>query len=170
MKALSRFSVFLFPAFRFSVSRFSIFFFFLFLLSSCGDFQDLSFSGIEGVKVLKMSREGIEAEITARIKNPNSTSFKIYKSEFDVTLNGMPAGKAHITKNVKIHGNSEETYTFRIKSDLSGISPADLPKIISIAMSKKAKVGLKGNLKAGKYLVKHTYPVEISRSIPLEGL
>jgi LEA14-like dessication related protein len=153
-----------------SFFRFSILLFSIFLLSSCGDFQDLSFSGIEGVKVTKMSREGIEAEITARIKNPNNASFKIYKSEFDVTLNGMACGKAHIAKNVKIHANSEETYTFRIKSNLSGLSAADLPKIISIAMSKSAKVGLKGNLRAGKYLVKNNYPVEISRSIPLEGI
>jgi LEA14-like dessication related protein len=151
----------LFPVFVFLFSLF---------LSSCGDFEELTFSGIQGVKVTKMSREGVEAEITARIKNPNSSSFKIYKSELDVTLNGIPCGKAHITDAVRIHANCEEDYTFRIRSDLSSLNMADLPKILSMAMSKNAKVGLKGNLKAGKFLVKKSYPVEISRNIPLEGL
>ena len=146
---------------------FILFTFSTFLFSSCGDIKDLSFSGIENVKIVKMSQQGAEAEITARIKNPNRASFTIYKSDLDVTLSGINAGKAHLTKNIRIKGNSEQSYTFKIKSDFSGLTMSDLPKLMSLAKSKNVRVGLKGNLRAGKFLIKRSYPVEISQSVPL---
>jgi LEA14-like dessication related protein len=154
------------------MKRFSILLLVLtsFVFTSCGDFQDVSFSGINNVKVKKMSREGIEAEITARIKNPNNTSFRIYRSDMDVTLNGINCGRAHLTNTVRIKPKSEENYVFKVESDLSNLNLADLPKIISMAMSKNIKVGLKGDLKVGKLFIKRKYPVEITRSVPLEGI
>ncbi len=141
---------------------------FLLMFTSC-KFQEVTFSGIENVKILKYSREGVEAEITARIKNPNNTSFVIYKSDFDVTLNGINAGKGHLTKNFRVKRKSEESYTFKIKSDFSNVNLMDLPKIMSMAMSKNVKVGLKGNLKAGKIFVKRSFPVDISKNVPMSG-
>jgi LEA14-like dessication related protein len=138
------------------------------LLSSCGDFQDVTFSGIESVKLVKMSQQGAEAEITAKIKNPNKTAFTIYKSDMDVTLSGINAGKAHLSDNIRIKANSEQTYTFKIKSDFSSLSMNDLPKLMSLAMSKNVRVGLKGNLKVGKLFIKRSYPVDISESVPMQ--
>jgi LEA14-like dessication related protein len=148
-------------------------YFFLFLilcgcmLTSCGDFEEVQFSGIENVQVIKLSQQGAEAEITAKIKNPNSTSFTIYKSDLDVSLNGLNAGVAHLTDNVKIKSNSEESYTFRVKSDFSNLSLTDLPQLISIATSKNVKVSLKGNLLVGKFFYKRSVPVEVNENVPL---
>ena len=138
-----------------------------FLLSSCGDYQEVTFSGIENVKLVKLSDKGVEAEITARIKNPNSTSFTIYKSDMDVTLSGINAGKAHLANNVRIRAKSEDSYTFKIKSDFSGLSLTDIPKVIGMAMSKNVKVGIKGNLRAGKLFMKKAFPVDLTQSVPL---
>jgi LEA14-like dessication related protein len=139
------------------------------LFSSCGDFKDVSFSGIRNVQVKKLSREGIEADITALIDNPNNVAFKIYRSDMDVTLNGIRLGKAYLTENIRIKPRVEEAYTFRVKSNLSHLNLADLPKILSMAMSKTITVGLKGDLRVGKLLVRRRFPVEISRSVPLSG-
>jgi LEA14-like dessication related protein len=137
------------------------------LLTSCGDFQEVQFSGIENVQVIKLSQQGAEAEITAKIKNPNHTSFTVYKSDLDVSLNGMNAGVAHLTDNVKIKSNSEESYTFKVKSDFSKLSLTDLPQLIAIATSKNVKVSLKGNLVVGKFFYKRNVPVEVNESVPL---
>jgi LEA14-like dessication related protein len=117
--------------------------------------------------MLNLTQQGAEAEITARIKNPNSTSFTVYKSDLNVSINGLDAGVAHLTDNVKIKGNSEEAYTFKIKSDFSKLSLTDLPSLISIATSKNVKVGLKGNLEVGKFFYKKSVPVEFNESVPL---
>jgi len=147
-----------------------LFFFFLpflIVLTSCGDFQDVTFSGIEGVKIVKMSQQGIEAEIIAKIKNPNKMAFTVYPTDMDVTLSGMSAGKAHLSSRVRIKPHSEELYTFKIKSDFSSVNLMDLPKLLGMAMSKNAKVGLKGDLKVGKLFVKRSYPVDVSERVPL---
>ncbi len=138
-----------------------------FLLSSCGEFKEVTFSGIESMKLTKISQQGAEAEMVIKIKNPNKTAFKIYKSDFDVTLNGITGGKASLADNVKIKANSEQSYTFKIKSDFSSISLSDLPKLMSLASSKSIRIGLKGNLKVGKLLLKKNYPVELSESVPV---
>ncbi len=137
------------------------------ILTSCSDFQEVSFTGIENVELVKLSQAGAEAKITAKIKNPNSTSFTVYKSDLDVSLNGLKAGVAHLTDNVKIKSNSEEVYTFNVKSDFSSLSLSDLPQLIGIATSKNVKVGLKGNLLVGKFFYKRSIPVELNESVPL---
>ncbi len=139
------------------------------LLTSCGDFQDVTFSGVEDFKITSLSQKGVEAEITTKIKNPNKVAFTIYKSEFDATLNGINLGKAHIARNVRIKANSEELYSFKIKSDFSKLSFADLPKIMNMASSKSVKVNLKGNMKVGKVLVKRSYPIDFTKNVPLSG-
>jgi LEA14-like dessication related protein len=137
------------------------------LFTSCGDFQEVKFNGVENVKIIKMSQQGLEVEITARINNPNKTAFHIYPCDMDCTLNGINAGKACLTNNIRIKPNCENTYTFNIKSDFSALNIMELPRLMSVAMSKNAKVGLKGNLKVGKFLVKKNYPVDMVKSIPL---
>ncbi len=137
---------------------------------SCGDYKEVTFNGIENVKITSLSQSGVEALITVRINNPNSSSFTIYKSEMDVTISGINAGKARITDNVKIKAKSEESYSFKIKSDFSNLSLTDLPKIIAMGLSKSVKVGLKGNLKSGKLFIKRSYPIDIIQSVPLGGL
>lgn len=139
----------------------------VFLCSSCGDFQDVTFGGIQGVKVGKMSQQGVEAEVSIKISNPNHTAFHIYPSAMDLTLNGTSAGKAMLTNNVRIRANAEDVYVFRLKSDFSGLGTTALSQLIAMAMSRNVKVGLKGDLKVGKFLVRKRYPVDFTKSVPL---
>lgn len=151
------------------MKRFLLLFFSLTVitLSSCGDFQDVTFLGIEHVKVNKLSQQGIDIDITAKIKNPNTVAFTIYRSDLDATFSGMNVGKAHINNNVKIKANSEANYTFNVTSDFSKISIGELPNLLSIATSKSIKVGLNGNLRVGKLFMKKNYPVDMTKSVPL---
>ena len=144
-----------------------VFTFITILFASCGDFQEVTFSGIEKMQLIKLSQKGVEADITAKIKNPNKQSFTIYKSDMDVTISGVNAGKAHLANNVKIRGNSEDSYTFKVKSDFSGLSMEDIPKVIAMAMSRNVKIGIKGNLRVGKLFVKRNFPVDMTQSVPL---
>ena len=138
-------------------------------LFSCGDFKEVSFSGVEKITLTSLSQKGVEALITVRIKNPNNVSFIIYKSEMDVTISGINAGKAHLTNNVRIKAKSEESYTFKINSDFSNLSLADMPKIIAMGLSKSVNIGIKGNLKSGKLFIKRNYPIDITQNVPLGG-
>lgn len=140
------------------------------LFVSCADFKEVTFSGVDNVSITSLSQSGVEALITVRIKNPNNVSFTVYKSEMNVTIGGINAGKAYITDNVRIKAKCEEKYTFKVKSDFSGLSLADLPKIIAMGLSKRVKIGLKGNLKGGKFLFKRSYPIDLEENVPINGL
>lgn len=137
------------------------------LFSSCGDFQEVTFSGIENVNIISLSQQGAEAEITAKIKNPNTVAFTIYPVDMDVVLGGINAGKAYLIGRTKIKANSDQTYTFRIKSDFSTLSMTDMPKLMAMAMSRSVKVSLKGNLKVGRLFIRKSYPVEMTQNVPL---
>jgi LEA14-like dessication related protein len=151
------------------MKNYILFFIAAFALSSCGDFHDLSFKGIEQVKIIKMSQQGIEAEITARIDNPNTMTFHIYPSALDASLNGINTGKTYLTNNVKIKANKEDSYIFKIKSDFSSLGMTDLPRLLSAVSSRTVKVNLKGNLKVGKLLIKKKYPVDMTQNVPLNA-
>jgi LEA14-like dessication related protein len=138
------------------------------LYTACGNFQDVTFSGIESVKIVTLSQQGAEAEVIAKIKNPNNVSFNVYSTDLNVMLAGIDAGEAHLSEHVKIKANSEQSYTFKIKSDFSKLNLMELPKLLSLAMSKNVKVGLKGNLKVGKWYIKRTIPVDVQHTVPLD--
>jgi LEA14-like dessication related protein len=137
------------------------------VFSSCSKFQEITFSGVEDVKVLGVSQKGAELEIRATINNPNKRAFNIYPSVFDATVNGISLGKARLDKRVRIKAKSQELYTFHIVSDFSTIGVTDLPKIMSLALSRNAKVNLKGNIKAGKLFVKKSMPIDVTKDVPL---
>ena len=146
---------------------FILFIFCSFFICSCKEYQDVSFNGIENVRIVSVSQQGAEVEITAKIKNPNNTAFNVYPADLDITLGGINAGKAHIVGRTRIKAHSEKSYTFKIKSNFSDMSMSDLPKLMAMAKSKNVTVGLKGNLKAGKIYYKEHFPVDVTQSVPL---
>jgi LEA14-like dessication related protein len=135
--------------------------------ASCNLFQEITFTGIEKIDIAGINQNGVEAVIKAKIKNPNFMSFVIRKSDMNVTINGLDVGTATLAENVKIKGNSEDVYTFKVKSDFSKISMTELPKLMAIAFSKNVTVGIKGDLKVGKGLIQKKIPVEIAEKVKL---
>jgi LEA14-like dessication related protein len=88
--------------------------FFSIAFTSCKSYEPVAFSGIENVNVTSLSQNGVEAIVTARIKNPNKVGFTIYRSEMDISVAGIDAGKVQLDKRVRIKAKSEESYTFQI--------------------------------------------------------
>ncbi|MCW3076903.1 MAG: hypothetical protein JWO32_1512 [Bacteroidetes bacterium] len=131
---------------------------FLFL-SSCKDFKEAQCTGVKGFKINKVDAQGLDANIILGIKNPNSVGFSIYPSEFDVIYNGINLGKAHSSKRVHIGANSEETYSFNLKSDFKNVNLADIMKLVSGGGN--GMVQVKGDLKAGKFYLKKKIPVDV---------
>ena len=137
------------------------------ILFSC-QFKELSFSGIEKPKLNKLSREGMDAELSVRIKNPNKMSITVYPSEFDGTVNNISVGKIKLYKKVKIKGNSDDAETFFIKSDFSKLGFGELANILPIVATGNATLTLKGTLRAGKWFYKKNIPVAFTKTINLK--
>ena len=138
------------------------------LLFSCRNFQEIQVTNIEGLKVNKISMDGIDAQLMLRLKNPNPMGFFLYRSEFEIRYSGIYLGKAKLTKRVKIKGNAEESYGFHLSQDFKNINVLDVLKLLNGA-SFKNTIEVKGNLNAGKFLfVRKKVPVDIKEKLSLQ--
>jgi len=131
----------------------------LLLLFGCKSFKEIEITGFKGFKVNKIDMKGIDADVMLGIKNPNTTGFSIYRSEFDVTYNGVFLGKARSAKRVHISPNTEKTYAFTLRSDFKNVNLVDIMKLVNGGGN--GMVQVTGNLKAGKFYLRKKFPVDV---------
>jgi LEA14-like dessication related protein len=135
------------------------------LISSCRDLKETTVTGIDRFFINKINTEGIDADLSLKIKNTNSFGFSIYPSEFDIIYNGMHLGKAKLNKRVHIDGNTERVYSFNLKSNLSDLNIFDVLQLLNA--ENRGKIEIKGDLKAGKFFVKKKFDVNFSDKVEL---
>jgi LEA14-like dessication related protein len=137
------------------------------LFSSCKELQPVTIGGVSNVKVISLSKEGIELDFDMKINNPNSVGVTVFPSSFDANLGGINVGKIKLAKRTRIKAKGEHTSTFHIKSDFSKLGIADIANVVPMVLSKRADISLKGNLRVGKIFYKQKFPVELNKTIPL---
>lgn len=138
----------------------------LFLLCGCKlSLEPPTVSRTDNFRVTKMAPDAIEAELTVGIKNPNSIGFNVYKSWFDVSYGGQYLGKAYLKKKVRIGANSDKSHTFYLKSDLKGVSLAEITKLVN---GKSGQLEIIGNLKVGKWFYKKKFEVKHKQRVSLQ--
>lgn len=138
------------------------------VFAGCAELQPCTIGGLEKPKLNKLSREGIDAELCMRIKNPNRMGVVVFPSEFEGSVNGISIGTVKLTKKVRIKASSDEIQSFHIKSDFSKLGLGDITKILPIVSSGSATLALKGYIKAGKWYYKKKFPVEFTKTINLK--
>jgi LEA14-like dessication related protein len=139
----------------------------LLFCGSCRNMKDLEFTGIRGFKVNQISVNGIDGELMLGIRNPNSFGFYIYPSNFDVKYSGIALGRAKLHKRVRIRGNAEEVYAFKLKSDFQNVNLLDIMKLLNGATFRN-EVEVKGDLRAGKLFFRKSLPVDLKEKITLQ--
>lgn len=137
----------------------------LIFLSSCKEMQDLKVTAVDSFFLNKINQEGIEAEVKLKILNPNTMGFSIYPSDFDIIFSGIRLGKAKLYKKVHIDAKTEKVYTFKLKSDLGDLNILDAIRLLNPA--NLGKIEVKGDLKAGKFYMKKSFPVTYTDKISI---
>jgi len=140
----------------------------IFLLSSC-KYEEVTVSQLSGMKINKITNEGVEMEMGIQLKNPNSYGFTIFPSSFDVSLGGTNLGKAHLSKKEKVGPNSDELHTFLIKTSFDQLTQGGIPGLINLFAKKNPEVEIKGNLKAGKFLFRKRIPIDRKQNTRMEN-
>ena len=141
----------------------------LLVFQSCKDVKELQVSGISGFKLNKISTEAIDADVNVKIKNPNTSGFKIGKSEFVVSYEGIKIGTAKLLKKVKIKGNAETAYTFKLETVFKNNVSLDNVLALLEGFTRKGKVEIKGDLNVSKFLVKKKFPITFSEKISVDN-
>ena len=137
----------------------------LFLSSCIGELKEISINNINGFKLTKIDTKSIEGEINVSINNPNSRSFKVYKSKAAFFVAGAKLGEARIVKKVKIAANSSVDNTFVLHGDFKELN---LGTIANITLG-KPMVEIKGYIKAGKWFYKKKFPIDQQQKLSGQG-
>ena len=83
----------------------------LFLLSSCLEFDDVKFKGIESVKFPKIDQKEIVIDLSLKLDNPNNYKIKIKPSILDVYIGGKLMGQIHMDDKLVIKKSQENSYS-----------------------------------------------------------
>ena len=120
----------------------------IFLVSSCFDYDDIDFKGVDNFKVEKFEGKKISFSMDVILENPNSFSVKIKPSVVDVYLDDNLIGKTYLDQKVKIIKCKENSYFVPLHVELEdGL----LMKLMKLSIKAKVKLRLVGKIKGSIY-------------------
>ena len=138
----------------------------VFVLVSCNGFEELTMQGQPDVNIKGIGSDGIALELVVTINNPNSRSFKVKQASFDIFVNDNNVGNTQMSKAIKIEANSTEEYTFPMNVKLNG-EDLSINLILSTIFQSRIKLRIKGDVKAGSFLINQSFPVDWEENVSL---
>ncbi len=139
---------------------------FLFLFSGCS-FNDVEMGKIEGIELLKVSKEGIDFNVMIPITNNNRYAFTIRK--INLLINSKSGKKiATITgkKNIRLKPNSKEIYRFNFSLKFTSVKNVSF-EVIKTFLKRSANLKITGYIKVGKFIFTKKIKVDEQRNYQL---
>ena len=138
-------------------------------LTSCFDYEDVTFKSVQNIGVEGRSRGNITVRIDMKVNNPNNYNIKIKKSSLDVFVNGSKAGKTKIKNDVVLKKNRQDVYSLYLtlsEKDLKGSALASIRSLLTGSM----KIRIKGDIKAKVYGIGKKFPIDVEEPVNLRSL
>lgn len=146
------------------ITLFSIFF-----LTSCFDYEDVEFKGVQNFGLENRSEGNITVRIDLKVNNPNNYNIKIKRSSLDIFVNGARVGKTKMKNNIVLKKNHQDVYPLYLtlsEKELKGSALSSIGSFLKGSM----KLGLKGDIKAKVYGVGKKFPIDIEEPINLRSI
>jgi LEA14-like dessication related protein len=139
----------------------------LFLLSSCISKEPVEFNKIDHIKIRNISKESIEVEIGAILRNPHNLNFSIRKADIDLSINNSSLGRLKLAEPVKIKKRSENNYDFTVKATYTDLLVGGVSSIVSMIFKQKVQCRCKGTMTIRSMGITRTIPVEYDGEVNL---
>ena len=146
------------------ITLFSIFF-----LTSCFDYEDVEFKGVQNFGLENRSEGNITVRIDLKVNNPNNYNIKIKRSSLDIFVNGARVGKTKMKNNIVLKKNHQDVYPLYLtlsEKELKGSALSYIGSFLKGSM----KLRLKGDIKAKVYGVGKKFPIDIEEPINLRSI
>ena len=132
---------------------------FIFLSSSCSEFEELAYKGLDGIKFVKFEKKKLVLDIGVKIDNPNSFSITVKPSIVDILIDDQLLVKAKLITKVKFLKKTATTYRLPIEID---IEEGAYFKLLKYTLRKNVSIRIKGKVKVCVFgIVKRTMIDEI---------
>lgn len=136
----------------------------LLLFTSCIDYEDVKFEGIEDYSFDKVNTSEVQMTFKMKVKNPNKYNIKVKKSNFDLFLNGDKLGTTRMMQDIKLKKNSTEVHSLIFESDLASMSKGFFANLGTL-FGGTSKLRIKGEIKAKAYGVGKRFKVDFTHDI-----
>ena len=146
------------------ITLFSIIF-----LTSCFDYEDVEFKGVQNIGLEGRSGGNITVRIDMKVKNPNKYKIKIKKSSLDVFINGSKVGKTKIKNDVVLKKNHQDVYPLYLTFSEKELKSSALASIGSL-LTGRMKVRIKGDIKAKVYGIGKKFPIDVEEPVNLGSI
>jgi LEA14-like dessication related protein len=137
--------------------------------SSCA-IQDVEFVKMNNYSVSKLSDNEAQITLNVKLDNPNNFKIKITKANLDLTVGGNNAGKVDIVDKITLRKKAEDDYDIVIEVDPEKIMSAALKSGVSILLSGKVVVRVKGWVKGRAFGIGAKVDVDESHEIDGEKI
>jgi LEA14-like dessication related protein len=142
----------------------------LLFLGSCKPIQTPLVKGIEGYKVNKMEASDLELQLNIKVNNPNDFKIVLADYDLDISLNGLPIGKAKAKENIVFEPKVEKGYPFIIHTNLKSVLAQILPSLSLFTGNKQLDLKLNGYIRAKAFGVGKKIPLNLDQKIDLGKL
>ncbi len=135
-------------------------------LTSCFDYEDVEFKGVQNIGLEGRSGGNITVRIDMKVNNPNNYNIKIKKSSLDVFVNGSKIGKTKIKNDITLKKNRQDVYSLYLalnEKELKGSALSSIGSLLRGSM----KVRIKGNIKAKVYGFGKKFPIDVEEPVNL---
>ncbi len=140
---------------------------FLFSLSSCFTFKPVTLEKVEDVRIKNIGSKGVEAQIVAKINNPNSYSIKVISSDLFISLNNSEIGTAQLVKPVKIKAKSSLSYETDVYIKYKDLGTGILQTLPALLFKKSVQLHMKGNIKGKAGIISKKIFIDTKESVNL---
>lgn len=139
------------------------------LFTSCFDYEDVDFKGVENFGLEEKSADNIVIRLDLRVKNPNNYNIKIKKSTLDIFVNGKKAGKTKMKNDIVLKKNEEGVYPIYLVTNGKELMSSTMGSLGSL-LSGSMKVRIKGNVKAKVYGIGKKFPIDVEEPVNLSSM
>jgi LEA14-like dessication related protein len=138
-------------------------------IASCTIYQNVELQEVTNVELKEFGVDGVKAEVTVSISNPNWYKLKVTGSEIDLYFEGQKIAQVAISEDLVIPKKQVSTQTFTVAS-----SSADLGAILSnaLALFFKSEFDLegKGYIDGKAFFIARRVPIEFKQKLTKEDL
>jgi LEA14-like dessication related protein len=138
-------------------------------LTSCFDYEDIDFKGVQKIGLEGRSRGTITVRIDVKVNNPNSYNIKIKRSSLDVFINGSKVGKTKIKNDVVLKKNHQDVYPLYLTFSEKELKSSALASIGSL-LTGRMKVRIKGDIKTKVYGIGKKFPIDVEEPVNLGSI
>ena len=141
----------------------------IFLFTSCFDYKEVEFKGVQNFGLEGRSEGNITVRIDLKVNNPNNYNIKIKRSSLDIFVNGVKVGKTKMKNNIVLKKNQQDVYPLYLTLSEKQLKGSALSSIGSF-LKGSMKLRLKGDIKAKVYGVGKKFPIDIEEPVNLRSI